>query len=216
MITSVIFDMDGVLIDSQPIHFKSDILTIKNYGVVVTQKDLEKFAGTTNKTRFQLYKDEFNIHANIDEMIILRDKITMELFKQYPLVAIDGIKNLLIDLKGKGIKTAVASSSGYELIYTVLDKIGISQYYDKILSGEDVKNGKPEPDVFLGAAKLLDSLPKECVVIEDSTNGVIAGVSAGMKVIGYKNITSGNQDLSKANVIINNFNDINADFILKL
>ena len=124
----------------------------------------------------------------------------------------NGIPELLRSIKSKGLKTAVASSSGYELINMVLEKLDIAKYFDCITSGVDVKRGKPAPDVFLLAAEKLGVMPDECLVIEDSENGVIAAKSAEMMAVGYINPTSGKQCLDRADVITDDFRKLNDNF----
>ena len=108
----------------------------------------------------------------------------------------------------------MASSSGYDLIGLILSRLGISEYFDSITSGNDVKRGKPDPDVFLLAAERIGVNPRDCFVVEDSENGVKAAKSAGMKALGYVNPTSGNQCLDMADVVTDDFRkvDIN-DFM---
>lgn len=205
MIKAVIFDMDGVLVDSQEIHYKADIKAIKEVGFDVDLPFVMRGAGTSTLERFSKWKNELGYEKDVKEVSARREEIMKELFINDGVIGVKGAKELLIDIKKNNIKTAVASSSAYDLIYTVVDALGERELFDKILSGEDVENGKPAPDVFLKAAELLGVEPSECIVIEDSTNGVKAGVSAGMKVLGYINPTSGEQNLSEANCITDDF-----------
>ncbi len=214
MIKAVIFDMDGVLIDSQPIHYEADRLTLSKLGVTVAHKDLEKYTGTSNPNRFAKFKEDFKIIQSISDITKIQEDIIFELISKQELTAISGIIELLEDLKINNIKMAVASSSSYRFINTILDKLDITKYFTEIVSGEDMKNSKPSPDIFLKTAEKLNVANEECVVIEDSENGVLAAISAGMKCIGYINITSGNQNLSKATVIIDDFKKITTDFVV--
>ena len=216
MITSVLFDMDGVLLDSQPMHYDADIVTLAHYGVKICVDDVVKYAGTTNLDRYTKYKEEYSMDVTVKEMVAFREQCIMRFVKEYTLEPIDGVVELLKSVKDKGLKTAVASSSSYDYIYAVLDRFNIRSYFDAVVSGEDMENGKPAPDIFLETARVLNSSPKECVVVEDSHNGVLAGVRAGMKVVGYVNESSGNQDLSAATVIIDDFNKIDGTFIKNL
>ncbi len=209
MIKAVIFDMDGVLINSQETHYKADIKAIKEVGFDVDLSFVMKGAGTSTFERFSKWKNELGYKKDVKEVSERREEIMKELLINDGVDGVDGAKELLIDIKKNNIKTAVASSSSYELIYTVIDALGERELFDKILSGEDVENGKPAPDVFLKAAEILGVKPSECIVIEDSTNGVKAGVAAGMKVLGYINPTSGEQDLSKASCITDDFKKYN-------
>lgn len=209
MITSVLFDMDGVLIDSQPMHYEADVRTLQHFGITVTCRDVEKYAGTTNIDRYTRFKNDYHLSEPVDVMVNYREKCIMDLIHTNDIAPISGIVQLLQSIRSCNLKTAVASSSSYNLIFAVLDKLKIKPYFDKVISGEDMPNGKPAPDIFLAAAKALHSSPDQCVVIEDSQNGVLAAYNAHMKVIGYINPSSGNQDLSLATKIINNFCDIN-------
>ncbi len=213
MITSVLFDMDGVLMDSQPMHYDADIVTLGHYGVEICASDVEKYAGTTNLDRYTKYKEEYGIDASVKEMVSFREQCIMKFVKEYPLEPISGIVELLKSVEMVGLKTAVASSSSYDFIYAVLDRLNIRKYFDDVVSGEAMENGKPAPDIFIEAASILESAFDECVVVEDSHNGVLAGVRAGMKVIGYINPSSGMQDLSIATVVIDDFNKIDGVFI---
>lgn len=213
-IKAVIFDMDGVLVNSQPYHFKADIDTMKEYGVYKDQKFYEAFAGTVTIDRMNTLKKMFNINVPVNNMVQRREQMIIDVIDNEDIKAVDGIPEFLKAIKECGLKTAVASSSSYELINMVLKKTEIDKYFDSLTSGSDVKNGKPAPDVFLLAAERLNVAPENCIVVEDSQNGVIAAVEAGMKVIGYINPTSGKQNLEKADIITDNFNKVNIKKII--
>lgn len=216
MIKAVIFDMDGVIIDSQPIHYEADKLALKSVGIDVSYNDLEKYAGTSNINRFTRFKKDFNLILSIKDFISIQQNIIFSLVAKAELLPISGIKELLESLKSNDIKIAVASSSSYIFIDTILNSINVKNYFTQVVSGEDMANSKPAPDIFLATAAKLNTEPSECVVIEDSMNGVLAAKEAGMKCIGYVNINSGSQDLSKATVIIDDFAKIDAGYVTKL
>lgn len=213
---AVIFDMDGVLIDSQPFHYKADINTMREYGIFEDQKFYEAFAGTTTSDRMKILKDMFSLDAGVEEMTARREQMILDIMRDEKVCAIKGIPELLKSIKSKGMKTSVASSSSYELINMILSKLGIAEYFDSITSGADVKRGKPAPDVFILAAKRIGVLPDRCVVVEDSENGVKAAVSAGMTAVGYINPTSGNQCLDGAKLVTDDFTEIDVDVICTL
>ncbi len=208
--------MDGVLIDSQPLHYEADVRTLGHFGVTVTARDVEKYAGTTNMDRYRRFLRDYKMTASVEEMVAFREQCIMALIRQAELSPIAGIPRLLKSVKDCGLKTAVASSSSYDLIGAVLQQLHLENYFDRIVSGEDMKNGKPAPDIFLAAANALESTPAQCVVIEDSGNGVLAARRASMKVIAYVNLSSGPQDLSPATRIIHNFSEIDGQFLAGL
>ena len=211
---AVIFDMDGVLIDSQPYHFKADIDTMAEYGVIKDQKFYEAFAGTLTDNRMRTLRDMFGLDVPAEELIEKREKMILDVMANEDIKPVSGIPELLRSIKALGLKTAVASSSGIELIELVLDRLGIAVYFDSITSGNDVKRGKPSPDIFLLAAERIGAEPSECLVVEDSENGVRAAKAAGMTALGYINPTSGYQCLDMADAVTDDFRkvDIN-DFM---
>ena len=216
MIQAVIFDMDGVLIDSQPIHYEIDRMALEEQGVLVEIKELEEYAGTTTKDRFRLLKERYGIKEDADSLAQRRETLMKEYMESQTAESIPGVRELIEGIKKKGLKVSVASATGMDMIMIILKKIGLLEYFDDILSGESVRRCKPAPDVFLESARRLGTDAENCVVIEDSGNGVLAANRAEMKVIGFLNPNSGQQDLSTATVIIQNFREIDADFILNL
>ena len=211
---AVIFDMDGVLVDSQPYHFKADIDTMAEYGVIKDQKFYEAFAGTLTDNRMRTLRDMFGLDVPAEELIEKREKMILDIMANEDIKPVSGIPELLRSIKALGLKTAVASSSGIELIKLVLDRLGIAVYFDSITSGNDVKMGKPSPDIFLLAAERIGAEPSECLVVEDSENGVKAAKSAGMKALGYINPTSGYQCLDMADFITDDFKKVNIEMFM--
>lgn len=213
---ALIFDMDGVIIDSEPIHFEVDIQTMREFGVNISIDELNKYVGTTNEYMLNDLKNKYKIKKSFEEMLEYKMELTIRKIKEAKISAILGIPELLISLKSKNIKTAIGSSSPKELINTVIEKFKLEKYFECIVSGDDVKEGKPKPDIYLEVSKIIGVAPEECIVIEDSRNGVLAAKNAGMKCIGFKNINSGNQDLSKADVIVDSIKSINIENIKEL
>lgn len=211
---AVIFDMDGVLVDSQPYHFKADIDTMAEYGVIKDQKFYESFAGTLTADRMRTLKEMFGLDVPVEEMTIKRENMILDIMGKEDIKPVLGIPEFLRSIKEKGLTTAVASSSDYKLINLILDRLKIAKYFDSVTSGSDVKRGKPSPDVFLLAAERIGIEPAECLVVEDSENGVKAAKAAGMKALGYINPTSGKQDLSLADFITDDFKKISIDMFI--
>lgn len=206
---AVIFDMDGVIIDSEPIHFEVDKQTFKDLGYNVSVEELGKYVGTTNEYMLTEIKKKYNINKSIEEIISYKVEMTKRKVMESNLEPIEGIKELLSELKNKDIPTAIASSSPRDFIDVVVSKFKLKNYFKFIVSGEEVKRGKPAPDIYFETAKKLGINPRDCIVIEDSENGVLAAKTAGMKCIGFQNVNSGNQDLSKADIIVNSIKDVN-------
>ena len=139
----------------------------------------------------------------------LQMPLKLKLLQERDYKPVPGVTELLERLREMEIPMAIASSSPRQFIEAVIEKIGIKQYFTEWLSGEEAEHSKPEPDIFLKVAGLLNVEPDECIVIEDSTSGIIAAKKAGMRCIGYRNVNSGNQDLSEADMIVNKIEEIN-------
>lgn len=210
MIKAVIFDMDGVIIDSEPIHLEFAMELFKKLGFNMSVEEYSKFVGTTSKYMWDTIKKKYNLENTIEELIEMERNGFFDFLSSPDKVIepIAYIPELLKALHENNYKIALASSSPIRLIEFIMESLKIRKYFDELVTGDFVKRSKPEPDVFLYAADKLGVLPEECVVIEDSHNGVLAAKNAGMKCIGYKNLNSGNQDISKADKIINSFNEL--------
>lgn len=210
---AVIFDMDGVLIDSEPLHFEVDKMVLKKLNINEDEHYLERFVGYTNPAMWKIIKSEYSIDKTVEELIELQMTTKLKYLEESNYTAIQGIKELLEEISEHKIPIGIASSSPRIFIEAVIEKIGISKYFNNWISGEEVEKSKPEPHVFLKAAELLGVNPEQCIVIEDSKSGTIAAKKAGMKCIGYKNVNSGNQDLSRADVIVDRITEINFEMM---
>ncbi|MCY6372294.1 HAD family hydrolase [Clostridium ganghwense] len=217
MIKYVIFDMDGVIIDSEPIHFKLEQKLFKSYGIEVSAKEHDTFIGSTSYYMWDSIRNKYKLSQDLEELVQKDRREYFELLSSsLDTEPIEGVCNLIKELYEKGIKIAVASSSPLDVIELVLKKFKISEYFDFIITGDFVEKSKPEPDIFLYAANKLGAKTENCVVIEDSHNGVRAAKKAGMKCIGYKNLNSGKQDLSMADRVIHSYSEIGFDELQKI
>jgi len=156
---------------------------------------------------------DFNLYSTLAELQITYNEAKHQLIKKEGYEAIPYTKELIIDLYNNGIKLAIASSSTKTEIEEVVKALGITEYFTKLVSGTTVAHPKPGPDVFLKAAKELGVNTDECIIIEDSCNGVRAAEAARIPAIGYVNEHSGNQDLSKAYILIEGFEEIDYTFV---
>lgn len=219
MLKAVIFDMDGVIIDSEPIHKDVEKKIFKRLGVTVTGEEHDSYVGVTSENMWNSIKQKHNLSESVstEELIEMEVKEYIGFLLQHEdIKPITGVVELINELYKNNMKVALASSSVKKSIETVVKMFKLQKYFEVRISGEDILNGKPWPDIFLETAKHLNVAPSECLVIEDSKNGVSAAKAAGMKCIGFKNINSGNQDLSGADLIIDNYADISYKKILEL
>jgi sugar-phosphatase len=211
---TIIFDMDGILIDSEPLWKIAEIEAFAKVGLDVTTKSLEESVGLridevvkiwhkkvqwTNKTPKEVEDDIVNI-------LIREIKIQG---KELP-----GVTDLLKSLKSKGYKIGLATSSYQRIIDAVLEKLNIAEYFDICHSAEFEVHGKPHPSVFMSAADKLGVSPLDCLVFEDSLNGVIAAKAARMKVIAVpEHSNTYNPKLMVADDVIKSLNDFDIETI---
>ena len=210
-----IFDMDGVIIDSEPIHRKVHKEIMNNLGIDISIEELALYAGATNEYIFTKLKEKYFIKETVSELMEYKSKLIIKKIKEEKIEPINGIRELLNALKSNNIKIAIGSSSPINLIETVIEKFKLQHIFNCIVSGEEVKRSKPYPDVYIEVSKKLAISKENCIVVEDSCNGVKAAKSAGMKCIGFCNVNSGNQDLKKADIIIDEIEDIDTSNLYK-
>ncbi|MGK9254024.1 HAD family phosphatase [Paenibacillus sp. P22] len=208
MIKAFLFDMDGVIIDSEPLHFDVDIRVMAYLGAEITQTELEPYVGMTNPAMWKAIKEQYGFPHSTEEIIDYQLKDKLQELDKLDIEPIEGIRELLDELRSHGVAIGLASSSPRVFIEAVLGKFGLADYFGCIVSGEEVPQGKPAPDVYLEAASVLGIQPADCVVLEDSRNGVRAAKAAGMRAIGFINPNSGNQDLSEADFTVERIGDI--------
>lgn len=208
MFKACIFDMDGVIIDSEPMHFEIDLIMTRQLGLNFTHDDLEKYVGMTNPAMWKHIKELHKLEPSVDELIRIQMDMKLSILNERDEKPIEGIVSLLQALKRAGYPIGLASSSPILFIQAVLEKLELQPYFSVIVSGEEVAQGKPAPDVFLKAAQLLQVEAEHCAVIEDSRNGVAAAKAAGMACIGFLNPNSGQQDLTRADLIVDSITQI--------
>lgn len=213
MLKAVIFDMDGVLIDSEPLHARAAVLALERLGISVPISYCYSFIGIPTVHMLETLIRDFNLQYTVTELNNLYDCAKYELIEKEGYEPIPYTKELILDLYRHGIKMAIASSSTEAEIAEVTAALNITSYFDKLISGTTVKHPKPAPDVFQKAMTELGVKSDECIIIEDSYHGVCAANAAGVPVIGYVNEHSGKQDLSKACMLIEGFDEIDYTFI---
>lgn len=207
MIDLIIFDLDGVLLDSESLYKRINFEFFKELGVDITHDEYHSFIGISGEKMWGYIKQKGSLDQTVDELRQEEKERKNLGLKSSALEANDGLFELLNFIKEREIPMGIASSGLKKNIRLILNKLHVDPYFDHIVSGEMPKHGKPAPDIFLLAADHFKVPTEKCLVIEDSTNGVLAAKSAGMKCVGYRNAGSGNQDLSKADFIVDHLFD---------
>jgi HAD superfamily hydrolase (TIGR01509 family) len=213
MIKYILFDMDGVLINTEPLHYKIWKQIVKEQGV---DMDYESYKGCIGSTREYLYKllyDAYGIDFSGNEEITKRfSELKDESIAKNGIPRVEGAEEIVRYLYSNGYKLAVASSSPQKYIESQMKELGIDDCFEILFSAECVKHPKPAPDVFLEVADRLNAPADQCVVIEDSGNGSKAAKAAGMLCYGIYNPDSGEQDLSAADKVLDNIKMLREEF----
>ena len=181
---AAIFDMDGTMVDNTPYHFKTWQTLYKKYGI----GDLSEETYKTEISGVPIMDTVRSLFPDADEetlksLVREKEQLYQEIYTPF-IAPINGLENLLTELKDGGVKLAMASSASWDDIDFVLSHVKVRQYFDVIIDGNRVSKGKPNPQIFLKAAADLQMRPEDCIVFEDSMAGIKAGNAAGMKVIG--------------------------------
>lgn len=216
MLKAVLFDMDGVLVDSEPMHKEAVKRVLSNLGYEFDEKYYEQFIGTTNPYMWKCIREKYKIVENVEYLNGLVADMKQVLINENGYRKIDGVYELVKNLHDNGLKLVVASSSPKDYIKQVIEGLGIAKFFDAVVSGEEVPNPKPAPDIFLLAARSVGVSTDECIIFEDSTNGQRAGYNAKIPVIGYVNPGSGKQDLSLCDMLIEGYEEIDYQFVYEV
>ena len=161
MIKAVLFDMDGVIAETENVHIEAEEQTMLKYGVHITEDELHRYTGTTAKQMFTELIAKYKLDTTFERIFNEKEQIMFKLLEMdtHP---VKGVIELLHALKEKHVKLAVASSSHRRLVQYVLRKLEITELFDSIITAEDVAHGKPNPEIFLKSAKMLKVFPAEC------------------------------------------------------
>ena len=183
MLKAVIFDMDGLMIDTERLTVKIWGKLGKEYGYENIPEAAPHTMGLRKDVSKKYFSDHFGKDFPNDEFMGKTGKLSMEYMKAHGVPVRPGIFELLDYLKSKKLLLAVATSTAHERTMFCLNDIGAAKYFDKIVCGEMVEKSKPDPDIYLKVAASIGVTPAECAVFEDSPNGATAGVAAGMMTI---------------------------------
>tara|TARA_R110002126_G_scaffold291772_2_gene457549 strand:+ start:8520 stop:9176 length:657 start_codon:yes stop_codon:yes gene_type:complete len=208
-IKCVIFDMDGVIIDSEEIHKKAYYETFKAIGVNVSEELYKTLTGSSTINAFQKLVHHFNLDDKPEDLVLNKRARYVNFFENDPtLHLVKGVESLIKHCYKKGLVLILASSSAMVNINRVFDRFDLHQYFTAKISGADLTASKPHPEIFEKAALLGQTSKENCIVIEDSDNGIKAANDANIFVFGYRNPMAADQTLKNANAIIDDFSEL--------
>lgn len=210
MIKAIIFDLDGVLVDSEPIHFKAHRRALDSFGIHLTLDDYMDFG--VAKGDLNLYtkaSQKYVVAIDFEKIASLKKELYKNLINEKSEL-MDGVIEVLETLSQKYI-LAIASSGEKSAVSFILQKFDIEKYFDFIVTGNDVEKVKPNPDIYLKVVELMDLKKEECIAIEDSESGLIAAKEAGIKCVVVPCDFTKAQDFSRADIVIDKLSLFNPE-----
>ncbi len=204
----ILFDMDGVLVDSEPLFHKAVNIMVERCGAApITEEENNRYLlGTTVEETWVRVKELRNVPQTPEELLAGYNDVVKEVLRS-DLIPRPGVRELIAEAHRRGLPIAVASSSLREWVELKLSVIGLTDAFRVKLGGDDIENGKPAPDIYIKAARLIGLEPAECVAIEDSPIGLAAASSSGAYTICTLTDSTRHLDLSAADVIIENLEE---------
>jgi len=200
---AVVFDMDGVIIDSEPLWSEAERQLLARRNLTYSEHLKPLLMGLDSREAVRILKKHYDLGEPVEDLIQERNELVRDLIQEHGQ-PIPHALDLIQRVRDAGLKTVVASSSPYALVELVVDKLGIGPLLDLVLSGDEVSRGKPAPDIYDTVAKTLGVAPACCLVIEDAPNGVRAAKAAGMRCLA---ITTGasKAELAAADEVVEDF-----------
>ena len=209
MLKAVIFDMDGVIVNSEPLHHLAYKKMFEEFKLEVSNSLYESFTGQSTHSICKQLCEIFNLNDAPNLLVQSKRKHFKVIFdNDTSFQMIDGALELIQDYFDNKITLVLASSASMTNIDRIFQKFNLNKYFKSKISGADLKESKPNPEIFVKAAKLTGHSKEECIVIEDSTNGIVAAKSAGIYCVGYNSFNSKNQNYDNANIVITDLNEI--------
>ena len=217
MLKAVLFDMDGVIVDTEPLHRKAYFLMFKDMGIHVTEQMYTSYTGQSTLNICKQLVGHFNLDTDPKKLVAIKRKHFKYLFENdTSLQLLDGVLDLIKNYHDNGLTLVLASSASMPNINRIFERFNLDQYFVAKLSGADLKQSKPHPEIFIKAAKASGHPKKNCMVIEDSSNGIKAANGAGIFVVGYDSTHSTDQDYSKADKVVSSFSELDYHTVLEL
>ena len=211
--SAIIFDMDGVIVDSEPIHQRVERALFEELRLPVSPVEHDSYMGTSSPDMFAAiaaaHPAEWSLlHRTVAEVVGLERVRYREALQEGDVPVVAGAVEAIRGAAERGFAVAIASSAPRDQIIDVMTLTGTAERIRCVKSADDVTHSKPDPEIYLAAAACLQTAPERCWVVEDSTHGVNSAVAAGMRCIAYRNPSSGDPDLSAAEIVLDSMEDV--------
>jgi len=206
---AVLFDMDGVIVDTEPLHRKAYYQTFDGLNIEVSDELYSTFTGASTQKVFETIIEKFNLKNSAEELMCKKRAAFKNYFyKDSEFDLVPGVRNLIEHYHQNEIKLVLASSATRTTIDMVFEKFGLNEFFVGKISGADLKESKPHPEIFLLAAEIAKEAKENCMVIEDSTNGILAAHRAGIFCAAYRSQNTFQQDYSLADILVSDFKEL--------
>lgn len=199
MIRALILDMDGLMIDSERLYFQTEREIAQKYHRTVSDQTLWRMMGRDPVESMRVFVEEVGLHLKVEEALEMKNKLMLRKLKK-DLKPMPGLYSLLNAFKDR-LKMAVCTSAQQEFLDMVVDQLGLRNMFEVLQSSDEMKKGKPDPEIYLSTCRKLELFPEECVVLEDSSNGVLSGKQAGCYIIAVPSSYTKGQDFQTADFI---------------
>ena len=199
-IDAILFDMNGVLMDSEPLHLRATQFALGERAGY-TGRDNRSFLGSTDHEMFRVLRILFNLDAPTDDLVKKKRDHLIALVRTEGR-GLPGVPEIPLRLRDTGLRLGLVSASARAVIDAILDTVGLRRAVETIVSGDEVARSKPAPDAYLMAARRLAADPERCFVVEDSRSGVLAAKAAGMTVAAVPSLASSHEDFSPADLVL--------------
>lgn len=200
-IAAILFDMDGVLMDSEPLHLRATQLALGDRARSYTERDNQVFFGATDVEMFRILKILFDLDTSIDDLVRQKREHLIFMIRTEGR-ALPGVPDVPLSFRTAGLRLGLVSASARPVIDAILEVVGLAGAFETIVSGDEVARSKPAPDGYLMAARRLAVEPERCFVVEDTRNGVLAAKAAGMSAAAVPGATTIHEDFSVADFIL--------------
>ncbi|MRT16751.1 HAD family phosphatase [Vitellibacter sp. q18] len=209
MLKAVLFDMDGVIVDTEPLHRKAYFRMFEEMKIDVDQAMYDSFTGQATLPICRTLCGHFNLAESPEHLVATKRKHFKYLFENdTDLALLNGVHDLIKDYHSNGLTLVLASSASMANINRIFERFDLDKFFKAKISGADLQASKPHPEIFIKAAQLAGAAPENCMVIEDSTNGIAAAKAANIYCVGFKSPHSTNQDYRLADRVITAFEEI--------
>lgn len=211
---AVLFDMDGVIVDTEPLHKKAYYKTFEDLGIEVSDEFYASFTGASTKKVCERLIEKFDLKESHEEITAIKRKYFKYLFDHdQDFDLIPGVLSLIQHYHSNGVKLVLASSASNNTINWVFERFQLDPYFVGKISGADLQESKPHPEIFIKAAEIAGEPRENCMVIEDSTNGILAAHRSEIFCAAYKSLHSKQQDYTLANVVVDDYTELELEKI---